>query len=768
MRNEKMIRDAIVSEAIEIPSPEQRAAYIDEACGDDSELKRKVEQGIEKHFHGENPEGTQRAPSSGKHASTQAPKKDGANPDQERESNIQLVGSYKVLNEIGEGPTGIVYQAEQQEPVQLRVALKLIKHGLDWAQVVARFQAERQALLMLDHPNIAKFLGAGTRQSGQPYFVMELVEGLPITTHCDKHQLSLKQRLEMFASVCQAVQCAHQKGIIHGDLKPSNVLVSKHGDKSSPKVLDFGVAKAVRRSLHEGDPSSGLEILGDKPEYLSPEQADPETSDFDTRSDVYSLGVLLYELVTGTTPLTSDRLKDVSITETLRLIREEEPAAPSTRLQESHQRRDALAAKLQMKPEKLVKAVSGDLDCVVKKALAKDRSARYETVSELAHDIQRYLAQEPVEACPHSTRSQLQTVARKYSRLTMVAALLLVFSLALALAGAGLATWAWIDEHQAKKAEQQALQKQEEAQKSEKETKGKYQQAEKAYESTKKERDRARDGERTARNKEQEIKAILDFFKSKLLTAGRPADVSLEEAFWAGSQGRDVTVRKNVSLRMAVDEAESRVASAFADRPMAEATVRVMLGQAYLNLGEASQAVKQYKRAFALREANLGDKHPETAEARNQLAVAYRLDGRTVEASRLFHHLPDAADHADALAERGAALLMQKDPAEAELKLRESLKIRMQSQPENWTTFYTKSLLGEALSEQKKFDEAEPLLLSGYGGLRQSESQIPSQEKFRLTRALKRLVQLYEKWGKPDKTAKWRKELEAMERSKNP
>lgn len=754
MRDEKQDRDAIISHAIGIASEEKRAAYLDEACGDDPELKRQVERRIEQHFHDENQDQSDLALNKDKSDLERSPRRNGAKRDEDCEERITRLGPYKVSKQIGEGVSSIVFLGEQQDPVQHRVALKLIKHGWDWRQIVARFEVQRRVLTRMDHPNIAKLIGGGTRQAGQPYFVMELVEGLPLTTYCEEHKQSLPERLKLFITVCQAVQYGHQKGIIHGNLKPSNVLVSDQEGNATPKVLNFGIAKLIQQKTGEESPSSGSGGPGEKLEYLSPEQAGADASELDTRSDVYNLGVLLYELVTGTTPLNQEHLKDVSRTETLRLIRAEDPPAPSTRLLESVGRKEEAAAKMQIKPNALLKAVSGDLDCVVKKALQKDPSQRYQTASELAHDLQRYLDKKPVEACPHGTRTQLRSVAHLYPRAAMLAGGLVLFFFLLAGTGVGLGVWKWIEEHKATEAEHEALQKQEKAQKEAKENKQKLDDAKKSYNTVLEERDRARKGERHAWEKEQETKAILSFIKSKLLSVSRPGDESLEAAFWAGSRGEDVTSRKGVTLREAVDAAEKQVTSTFMNRPLAEATVREMLGMAYLNVGDAGRAVKQYERAFALRKAILGDKDAETGEARNRLAIAYRLAGHTVEASRLFHHDPNSSIHADALTERGKSLLVEKKFAEAELALRESLTIRRQTQADEWTAFETESLLGEALLDQKKFDEAEQRLLGGWQGLKDRVSKMPSDQKVQLARAVERLVRLYETWGKSDKAAK--------------
>ena len=327
-----------------------------------------------------------------------------------------VIGPYKLMEQIGEGGFGLVFVAEQLAPVRRKVAVKVIKPGMDTRDVIARFEAERQALAMMDHPNIARVLDVGATDSGRPYFVMELVRGVPITEYCDRNRLTPRERLELFVVVCQAVQHAHQKGIIHRDIKPSNVLVTLYDRGPLVKVIDFGVAKALHQQLTEKTIYTRFAQMVGTPLYMSPEQAEMSSLDIDTRTDIYSLGVMMYELLTGTTPFDKKRVAKAAYDELIRMIREEEPPKPSTRLSQSTASLPAIAEHRRTEPTRLSKMFRGDLDWITMKALEKDRTRRYESASGLAADVQRYLDDEPVEASPPSAVYRLRKLARGIGR----------------------------------------------------------------------------------------------------------------------------------------------------------------------------------------------------------------------------------------------------------------------------------------------------------------------------------------------------------------
>jgi serine/threonine protein kinase len=338
-----------------------------------------------------------------------------------------LAGRYKLLQKVGEGGMGEVWVAEQTRPVRRQVALKLIKAGMDSKAVLSRFEAESQALSLMDHPNIAKLLDGGRAENGRPFSAMEFIKGVPITQYCDDARLSVRERVELFVPVCQAVQHAHQKGVIHRDLKPSNILVALYDSKPIPKVIDFGLAKAMYQPLTEHTLYTAAGAIMGTPLYMSPEQAKLNNLDIDTRTDIYSLGVVLYELLTGTTPLEKQRVRDGAWPEILQLIKEDEPPKPSTRLSGSATLSD-IAARRKMEPARLSRLVSGELDWIAMKCLEKDRGRRYETANALALDLQRYLAGEPVLAAPPSAAYRLRKFVRK-NRGPVVAAALVFLAL---------------------------------------------------------------------------------------------------------------------------------------------------------------------------------------------------------------------------------------------------------------------------------------------------------------------------------------------------
>jgi serine/threonine protein kinase len=982
--------ESVFAAAVALADADKRAAYLEQACAGDATLRGRVEALLRAHA---------RAGHLLDRPVPGGPELTGAYTSGALPGTV-IAGRYKLLEEIGEGGMGTVWVAEQTQPVRRKVALKLIKAGMDSKAVLARFEAERQALAVMDHPNIAKVLDGGVTGTGRPFFVMEYVKGVPITEYCETARLSVPERLQLFVQVCSAVQHAHQKGIIHRDLKPSNILVAPYDDRPVPKVIDFGLAKALHQPLTERTLHTAHEAVLGTPLYMSPEQAQLNNLDVDTRSDIYSLGVLLYELLTGTTPLEKKRFKDAAWEEIKRLIREEEPPKPSTRLS-STATLPSLAAGRQTEPARLTRLVRGELDWIVMKALEKDRARRYETANGFARDIERYQAGEPVLAAPPSARYRLRKFARKHRTALAVAAALLL-ALLLGIAGTTLGLLqeeqrrAEADAARADEARERALaqEKEQEAQREKENALAQQKradeqaalartinqflvadlltQAEPEYNApadrvtllevldraADKLSDRFRDQPLleaslrgtlgdvyhglAAYDKAQRHWSVALSLRQRVLGADdpetyramsklghvlmhvhrpeesagllRPAAAGLArlsgadhpDALYAAAalgytclalrrpdeaisvceqalarqptaHGPDDFVTQNwlmdglakayiaagrpdKALPQAKEALEKTKATLGPDHPrtfismgtLAEAyqaagkwdmalplydqrlrqtearfgpdhratlAAKWGLGLAYYKARRFDRSVPLFEEIFQVRRAKYGEDEPDTIFAGLNLAVNYSAASRVDEAIKLCDEwlarsrqklgpdhvttqyglsalvamcerakqfdravpvyrelldaqsrkaLPDKAERANTLLSLGLCLLRADKPADAESVFRECLALHEQAWPDTWTTFNIRSLLGSSLLGQKKYAEAESLLLSGYAGMKEREKTIPPQEKVRLPEAAERLAQLYEATSKKDEAAKWRKELDALRAANKP
>jgi serine/threonine protein kinase len=649
--------EELFQEAADLPH-EKRSSFLKERCTTDSALRAEVEAllaGLDE----------------GRIATLNA-------VEQMSEGDADLVGTsigpYKLLELIGEGGLGAVYMAQQAEPIRRKVALKIIKLGMDTKQVIARFEAERQALAMMDHPNVAKVFDAGATGAGRPYFAMELVRGNPITEYCDENRLPVRPRLELFMQVCRAVQHAHQKGIIHRDIKPSNVMVTLHDGVPVVKIIDFGIVKATREPLTDKTLFTRYHQFIGTPEYMSPEQAEMSGLDIDTRSDIYSLGVLLYELLTGETPFDRKTLQNAALAEIQRIIREQDPVTPSRRVTALGANAAGVAGTRQADPRALGRLMRGDLDWIVMKALEKDRSRRYETAAALAEDVRRHLRSEPVSAGPPSRIYQFRKLVRRHK-------ITFGFSAALFAIVAGFGIWMALLFAEADRLRMQAEEQRTAAEAN---------------------LTRARDAEQRAKTEAQTATDVAEFL------------VGLFELADPSEPGWDPAIARGL-----LDKGAETVRRELKSQPETQATMLATIGRIYVNLGTNQNAEPLLREALQIRRDRLGAEHSDTIDVMNTLAASYMNHGRLSAAEALLREAMESGRSAEddihpetlfsigLLAARFAA---EGQFSEAEPLGREALAIsRRTLGNEHLDTFESILLLSRLFQFEGKLLEAEEL-----------------------------------------------------------